>query len=164
MGGQALSRRAFLRGGRGEKWAAIRPPGLAPKRVGDCTACGACAEACPTGIISLCEGTPAIDFSAGECTFCGACAEACPEALFGDALAAFDHVIRIAGTCLARSGISCMACRDLCPEDAIRLRPRIGGPFLPEIDEETCTGCGACIAGCPAQAIAAVLHPEVAHG
>lgn len=164
MGGQALSRRSFLRGGRHETPAAARPPGLVFERLGDCTACGDCEEVCPTGIVSLSEGTPVLDFTAGECTFCGACGEACPEVLFDEAPSTFNHAIEIANTCLAKAGISCMTCRDSCPEDAIRFRPRIGGPFLPEIVEDACTGCGACIASCPSQAIAAVPIPEIAHG
>jgi ferredoxin-type protein NapF len=121
-------------------------------------------EACPTRIIVLAEEKPALDLSVGGCTFCGACSAACPEALFADPPATFDHVIHIADTCLAQAGITCMSCRDFCPEDAIRLRPRIGSAFLPVIEENVCTGCGACIAACPVGAIAALPPPEPVHG
>jgi ferredoxin-type protein NapF len=60
----------------------------------------------------------------------------------------------ISDACLAEAGVSCMACRDACPEEAIRFRPRLGLPFLPEVDLAACTGCGACIEVCPASAIA----------
>jgi ferredoxin-type protein NapF len=62
-------------------------------------------------------------------------------------------MIQISEACLPRAGISCMACRDACEPAAIRFRPRVGGPFLPEIDAEACTGCGECISVCPADAI-----------
>ena len=61
--------------------------------------------------------------------------------------------LAIGELCLARSGVSCMACRDECEAGAIRFRPRLGGPFLPEIDESLCTGCGNCVPVCPSSAI-----------
>lgn len=72
--------------------------------------------------------------------------------------------IVISGSCLPHSGVACMTCRDSCPEEAIRFRPRLGGPFLPEIDAAACTQCGECISSCPAHAIALVTLPrEVPH-
>jgi ferredoxin-type protein NapF len=53
-----------------------------------------------------------------------------------------------------------MSCRDACPEQAIVFRPRIGGVFVPDPTEEACTGCGACIAPCPTQAILLVERSE----
>lgn len=100
----------------------------------------------------LLGGRVAVDFSGGECTFCGACAEACPEPVFvGPHVMA--NVAAIGGDCLAFAGVACMTCRDACPEQAIAFHPRIGGPFLPDLDKEACTGCGACVAPCPASAI-----------
>ena len=46
-----------------------------------------------------------------------------------------------------------MTCRDVCPEDAIRFKPRIGKPFLPEVKDDSCTRCEACIEACPVEAI-----------
>ncbi|MGX0876843.1 ferredoxin-type protein NapF [Roseovarius sp. MBR-154] len=89
----------------------------------------------------------------GECTFCGDCATACPEDVFGDQ-GGMAHVMTISGDCLVHAGIACMTCRDVCPEQAISVHPRIGAPFLPEIDAAACTGCAACTASCPADAIA----------
>lgn len=150
-----LSRRRLLTGR--DRQSPLRPPGVAQSGLENCTACGACVEACPTGIISLADRLPILDFSTGECTFCGACAKACPEPVFDtDIPVAFDHVAAISEGCLAKSGITCMACRDACPEEAIRFRPRIGGPFLPEILTQICTGCGACVAPCPAGAVSMV--------
>jgi len=42
-----------------------------------CTGCGACADACPAGAVSLEDGTAAADRSL--CTGCGACIEVCPS-------------------------------------------------------------------------------------
>lgn len=117
-------------------------------------------DACPTGIIRLVEEVPGVDFSIGECVFCGGCAEACPEPVFEDTgPPTFPHTVEISDTCLVQAGIACMTCRDACPSEAVTLRPRIGGPFLPEIDAERCTGCGACIAPCPVDAISVSTEP-----
>jgi len=61
--------------------------------------------------------------------------------------------LAVSDLCLARSGVSCMSCRDECEAGAIRFRPRLGGPFIPEIDGGLCTGCGNCVAVCPSSAI-----------
>lgn len=91
----------------------------------------------------------------GECTFCGLCAEVCEASVFAEALH-MSHVVAISDDCLVRAGITCMACRDTCPAEAIFMRPRVGGPFLPVLDQARCCGCGACVAPCPANAIHAV--------
>lgn len=66
---------------------------------------------------------------------------------------AVDHVAAIAESCLARRDIHCQTCGDSCPEAAIRFRPRLGGPPLPDVRAEACTGCGDCLPVCPAGAI-----------
>ena len=60
---------------------AVRPEGAItqnPKGVyminkKKCTGCGACAKACPFGLIVKTEGNPA-----SKCIACGICAKACP--------------------------------------------------------------------------------------
>nr|WP_240989336.1 ferredoxin-type protein NapF [Salipiger mangrovisoli] len=120
-----------------------------------CTRCGLCVEACPQHVLGLAVDGVMLLPGAGECSFCGACAEICPEPVF-DAIPVMVHVAQIGPDCLVRAGITCMTCRDACPEMAITLIPRIGGPFLPHLDASACTGCNACIAPCPADAIEAV--------
>ncbi|WP_406872243.1 ferredoxin-type protein NapF [Aminobacter sp. P9b] len=162
----SISRRSFLTGRDEQPVRRIPPPGTLEDGLSSCTGCGACVEACPSAIIALVEGKPSLDFQAGECLLCGDCATVCPEPVFDRAAPpAFAHVVAISDACLARSGVSCMTCRDACPEAAIAFRPRIGGPFVPELNESACTGCGACIGLCPSQAIAVASRmPEAVDG
>lgn len=50
-----------------------------------------------------------------------------------------------------RERIPCDPCQFLCPQGAIR--PFANLNDLPGLDEERCSGCGACISGCPGLAI-----------
>ncbi|WP_081930074.1 4Fe-4S dicluster domain-containing protein [Rhizobium sp. YR295] len=63
-------------------------------------------------------------------------------------------IATVTDACLAKQDVACQSCGESCPENAIRFRPRLGGPFLPDLDEQLCTGCGACLEVCPAGAIA----------
>lgn len=129
-----------------------RPPWTDDRALASCTACAACVEACPSGLLGLIEAKPVITFTS-ECTFCGACADICPEKLFDRETRPFPHIVSVTDSCLARRGVVCQSCRDACPETAIRFTPRRGGPFLPEVHDDMCTGCGACITTCPTRAI-----------
>lgn len=159
---RAFDRRAILTGRVGSvsgpaPFRALPPGALAPA---SCTACTACVSACPTGIVSLAGGLH-LDFTRGECTFCGDCATACPEPVFDrTAPPRARHRVAIGSACLTHAGVVCHACGDACPEQAIRFVPRRGGPFLPSLRAAACTGCGACIARCPTEAITPVPHVE----
>jgi ferredoxin-type protein NapF len=147
----ALDRRRFLTG---RLRAPLRPPWWPDSATHACTGCAACKEACPGKVIEIIAGRPELSFATAACTFCGACAEACLEALFDKSRRPFHHLAAIGDACLARHGVVCETCRDACPEAAIRFTPRRGAPFRPEILASACTGCGACVATCPASAIA----------
>lgn len=150
-----LSRRELLLGQSVTRGAVICPPGTSIESLeAACTSCGICVERCPAGIIRISEGMPSIDFSLGECTFCGECSAACPEPVFqAERVASFPHAAVVSDACLAKRGVACQSCGECCPEQAIRFRPRIGGPFTPELNEDLCSGCGACLSVCPVNAI-----------
>jgi ferredoxin-type protein NapF len=150
----ASTRRGFLTGRALKGDAGPYPPGVTAQSIRNCSGCGLCADACPSTIISIRSGIPVVDFRSGECTFCGECSRRCPERVFPpEPVFKFPHHATIADGCLAINYVDCQACRDACPVDAIRFRPRIGGPFVPDLNAEACTGCGACVAVCPASAV-----------
>ena len=119
-----------------------------------CTGCGACAQACGSGIISMDEGGfPIVDFKQGSCTFCGDCARSCPTGAlrFESDKAPWHLALRIAESCLLRSRMLCLSCSEQCGKAAIQL-PKDEGQ-LPLVAADQCTGCGACVSVCPVGAI-----------
>lgn len=120
-----------------------------------CTQCGACAKACPTGLIKGGHaGFPIVDFKDAHCTFCGACREACRDGCYtSDGGEAWSLRAAVSTACVEPKGVSCRMCQDACEVSAIRFRPMIGGGASPEISLDDCTGCGACVLPCPVNAI-----------
>lgn len=120
-----------------------------------CRRCDSCAQACPEGILRRGDGGfPMVDFTAGACTFCGECARACPEpGLFDTASAPWRLSPIVGEDCLTGAGVMCRSCGDACPEHAIRFPPALRRAPLPQPVAERCTGCGACVAACPAGAV-----------
>src|SRR5690554_3812425 len=147
------SKRSLLFGRRHS--APLRPPwGIETTILSACTGCGDCARVFPSHIIEIgAGGYPEIWLGKGECTFCGRCAEACRAPVFDLARPAFQHKVAIGDRCLSRSGIECRSCQDACPENAIHFRPRLGSSAEPVLQVDLCTGCGACLVQCPANAI-----------
>lgn len=155
-------RRSFLKG-QFEHSDVMRPPGSVDVSAfpETCTHCGDCAAACPQAIITGDgEGFPIVDLSRRECTFCGACAEVCEAGAILPATG-WDWRATVGDSCLSLQAIACRACEDHCDERAIRFQLRTGGRSEPMIDIESCTGCGACAASCPAGAISFEVPQQV---
>jgi len=164
-----LQRRNYLRGKVGIQKQPIRMPWLidADQFSERCSQCEKCIASCEENIIVKGDGGfPEINFALGECTFCGACASVCPEPLFNknEDKVPWNYHATVNDTCLTYSHISCQSCQDNCEPRAIIFKYAIGTPPTPEISSESCTGCGACIAICPSQAIEIKSPtPEVCH-
>lgn len=148
-------RRALLRG-RVRAEPALRPPWALEESgfVDACIGCQACVEACPEAVLSPGAGQlPVFDPARGECTFCARCVDACRDSAFRPAAERpWTLQAHIADRCLTHAGIVCASCRDACGEAAIRF-PVTSAVPAPVVAADRCTGCGACVAGCPAGAI-----------
>ncbi|WP_459778025.1 ferredoxin-type protein NapF [Photobacterium sp. R1] len=158
-----LARRFWLR--RGNAPQAPRLPWMTEDKVftEQCTRCQACQKACEASIIVQGDGGfPQVDFQRGECTFCYQCAEVCPEPLFRpQAEAPWQVSAEISETCLAFNGVECRSCGEQCEPVAIRFVLQQGKVAQPVVSAADCTGCGACVSVCPAQAIQ--IHSDSLH-
>lgn len=162
---------------------AIRPPWALNESlfIDSCSRCSDCVSACPQGIISAGDaGFPEVSFKQGECTFCADCIRACKTgALDASVLSqpiahqasqlqssqlqssqfqssqqqAWNLDVSILSNCLSLNAVVCRACGDNCETQAIRFKLKVGGISEPQILEDDCTGCGACVAVCPVDAV-----------
>jgi ferredoxin-type protein NapF len=134
-----------------------------------CTSCGDCVRACPEDLVHVGAGNyPEVRFGDAECTFCRRCVDSCNEGALSQAVVPpWRLKPAIDESCLAKRGVVCESCRDVCDERAIRFDLRAGRVANPSIRLDDCTGCGACVSACPAEAIALAApknEEEVAYG
>ena len=159
-----VSRMQFLRGDFKGREMPLRPPWAIAEElfVDVCTGCGECVTRCPTHIIKTGRASfPVVDFSAGECLFCEECIQACePKALLKSPQPWRIHADINTGRCIAHQGVECRSCYDPCEASAISMPPQRGGISIPRVNESNCTGCGACIAVCPVDAISMNTTPD----
>ncbi len=104
--------------------------------LGECSFCGDCTRACPTGALQVNtqDSSP------------------------------WQQVPEVAGQCLAKQGVVCRSCGDSCETEAIEFNLARAHPALafPEINNSACTGCGACISVCPTQALTMKTNTHLA--
>ncbi len=140
----------------------FRPPwAISEARFDDtCTNCGDCIHVCPTNILSFGSGRlPIVDFTDNECTFCGKCEMICEANALDKqdeqhtSQHAWNLSVTISDKCLSMRRITCRTCGDRCENGAIQFQLEVGGKATPQLSLDDCTGCGACIAPCPVDAI-----------
>jgi ferredoxin-type protein NapG len=167
----------------------VRPPGALEEAgfLATCTRCGLCVEACPYDTLKLARaedgeaiGTPHFEPRRIPCYMCEEtpCINACPTGSLVAGTAIEEARMGLAvlsdqETCLAFQGLRCEVCYRACPlmgrAISLEFRPqeRTGkrALFLPVVDSEHCTGCGACEHACVLEEAAIkVLPRELAQG
>jgi len=146
-----------------------------------CTACQLCVGRCPTGVLrpgfrndgpgSFLQ--PGLDFDSGHCAYgCNQCGSICPTGALEPLEPEVKKRTAIGVARFERHNCillgdeeECGKCADRCPTGAVQLTGRHRGRDVPEIDPETCIGCGACEHVCPAEPHKAIyVERFVVHG
>jgi ferredoxin-type protein NapF len=127
-----------------------------------CTRCDNCITACPTNIIHRGSGGfPELDFTINECLLCKDCITSCDIDLFDlHQDAPWGLKATIGNDCLNSKKIYCRSCSDSCEIEAISFKFTSTILADPIIDNEACTGCGACVSSCPSNVITMQV-PEI---
>lgn len=148
----------------------VLPPGA--KSIDDfsatCIRCYACVNACPSGVLTVRKGggvaelcLPELDFDRHEGAFCRYgctnCSDVCPTGAIKSLPIQEKRRQKIANVYIDRDACipwvdreECMDCAEVCRHDAVEVRGRGRGILRPFINQEKCSGCGACRNICPA--------------
>ena len=127
-----------------------------------CLGCGDCAEACSANAICIQDGVARVDTR--RCLGCGLCVSRCPKGIISmvpqeTATAVFcsskDKGADARRAC-KNACIGCKKCEKACPHQAISVVDNCA-----VIDYTKCTGCGACVAGCPTGCLKNVVFPDL---
>ncbi|MBT5940226.1 MAG: 4Fe-4S dicluster domain-containing protein [Rhodospirillaceae bacterium] len=76
----------------------------------------------------------------------------------------FPQIAEINNRCFAIDGVACQICGDICEPRAIKFFWTSKKVPMPQINAESCTGCGDCLSICPPNAISLLEKPEVKMG
>lgn len=130
-----------------------------------CTACHLCVTSCPThvlyptlfdyGIDGILQ--PKMNYDASFCNYdCNICTLICPSGAILPVDVASKKLIQIGRTNFVKEDCvvidkkkECAACAEHCPTKAVTMVPYEGKLKLPELNNDLCTGCGACEYACP---------------
>ena len=178
-----ITRMQFLRGDMKGNKKPFRPPWAIPEQyfIDFCTRCDKCIEACFDELIVKGRGGyPQMDFKRGGCDFCGDCLNVCETSALkkfpatnkktnnreeqsdsstkeqeSDSYLPPWHIKASIDltSCLSMNGTICRSCGESCDDEAIKFNLKLGGIAEPILNQDNCTGCGACFSVCPVQII-----------
>lgn len=119
-----------------------------------CLGFGECVAACPFDAIHIVDGIALVDKE--QCKACGKCIKVCPKNLIE--LVPYDakHMVKCSSKDKGKQVMSackvgcigCKMCERVCEAGAVTVIDNIA-----HIDQEKCTGCGACAEKCPKKII-----------
>jgi ferredoxin-type protein NapF len=161
---------ALTRKARSERSTPITPPGSTGLKAFTerCTGCQLCVSTCPNLVLSSFdrgEGMlqPVLSFEHGFCRVnCVNCSTVCPTGAIRPITVEEKSVTQIGrayinyDACIvSKDNVVCTSCFRHCPPKAITL---VGDGEIktPVVDNERCTGCGACEYLCPARPFSAI--------
>ncbi|MFC2161096.1 4Fe-4S binding protein [Acidobacteriota bacterium] len=155
----------------------IRPPGALSEAqfLQKCVRCGECMKVCPTNALQPAwteagpEGiwTPVLVPEIGYCEYyCSLCTQVCPTGAIKDLSIEAKNQVCIGTAWIDKNrcipwkfGDSCIVCEEHCPVSPKAIKfikidvPRPDGviktPLAPQIEVDSCTGCGVCQNKCP---------------